>query len=144
MLTKTFALICASALGLAVSTSASADAFDPNAGISCEGSTEEIQECLGATFDISNKELDSVYSSLRASLNKTYSDQKMDQRSITDAKEIDRRLVASQSAWIPFRDSDCSLDSADSLGGSGEGIASLHCLVDRTKERTKELSSRGY
>jgi uncharacterized protein YecT (DUF1311 family) len=46
-----------------------------------------------------------------------------------DTGEINKRLVAAEKAWIQLRDTSCSLESAQMLGGTGEGLVAISCLV---------------
>ena len=48
-------------------------------------------------------------------------------------------LLASQRAWIAYRDADCKVASFEFRGGSAQGMAGGQCLTDVTKARTAEL-----
>lgn len=54
-------------------------------------------------------------------------------------KERLRRLVASERAWIAYRDAECALQGASMLGGSGEPLMVLDCHYGLTRERAKRL-----
>ena len=112
-------------------------------GPTCDGPAGEIQECLGTAFAIADKELQTVYSSLIARLRTSSANDKEDALSRKEASEIDRRLVASEGAWIAFRDADCDLQATEMLGRNSEGPIAQSCRVERTKERLKELKCRG-
>ena len=56
-----------------------------------------------------------------------------------DNAEILSRLKSAQRAWIPFRDAQCELEAADSLGGSNEGVILNSCLYQQTAARIKAL-----
>ncbi len=147
-----FALILASTLNFATATTVSADergtTADSNCfapvieGLTCDGPTVEMQECLGTAFAIADKELKAVYSRLTASLKKSSTNNNEDAQSRQDASEIDRRLVASEGAWIAFRDADCDLQATEMLGRNSEGPIAQSCRLEKTKERLKALRCR--
>jgi uncharacterized protein YecT (DUF1311 family) len=56
-----------------------------------------------------------------------------------DNAEILKRLIASERAWITYRDTSCNLESTLMLGGTGEGTVYGHCLYVRTKQRVLDL-----
>ena len=56
-----------------------------------------------------------------------------------DSKEILDRLVASERAWIAYRDADCSLEGASMLGGTGESLTIVDCHYTMTKRRVQAL-----
>jgi uncharacterized protein YecT (DUF1311 family) len=58
---------------------------------------------------------------------------------VADSAEILRRLIASERAWISFRDTSCSLESISMLGGTGEGNVYGHCLYVKTRQRVLDL-----
>jgi uncharacterized protein YecT (DUF1311 family) len=92
----------------------------------CDGSTAEMKECIGAQIDVADKEL-----------NKTY------RQALIVTKQFDveaqGRLIAAEKAWIAFRDASCSLESAQMLGGTGEGVIAAGCFLRMTLTRTQEL-----
>lgn len=57
-----------------------------------------------------------------------------------DSKESLKRLVASQRAWIAFRDANSSLAGIENLNGSGESLSVAMKLLDMVKARTIELA----
>jgi uncharacterized protein YecT (DUF1311 family) len=60
---------------------------------------------------------------------------------VTDSPEILKRLIASERAWITYRDTSCNLESISMLGGTGETIVYEDCLYVRTKQRVLDLES---
>lgn len=56
-----------------------------------------------------------------------------------DHAEILKRLIASERAWITYRDTSCTLESISMLGGTGEGIVYGNCLYVKTKQRVLDL-----
>ncbi|WKA25478.1 lysozyme inhibitor LprI family protein [Bradyrhizobium roseum] len=58
---------------------------------------------------------------------------------IEDRKELLRRLVASERAWITYREAECSHASADMLGGSGEKTILAQCRLSMRLDRVNTL-----
>jgi uncharacterized protein YecT (DUF1311 family) len=59
----------------------------------------------------------------------------------TYAEEILSRLVASERAWIPFRDAESNFKAADMLGGTAESAVYSSCLTEMTKQRVFSINS---
>ncbi len=47
--------------------------------------------------------------------------------------------LASQRAWLAFRDQQCTIEGAEFAGGSLQPFARLQCMARLTKERTVQL-----
>ncbi|MEG8038090.1 lysozyme inhibitor LprI family protein [Sphingomonas sp. LR60] len=47
--------------------------------------------------------------------------------------------LASQRAWLTFRDKQCTIEGGEFAGGSLQPMARLQCLARLTKERTTQL-----
>lgn len=56
------------------------------------------------------------------------------------SEEGQKRLRASQRAWVAFRDAQASFDSHHLEGGTAEGLERLGSLNGLTEERTKRLT----
>ena len=52
-------------------------------------------------------------------------------------------LMASQRAWIAYRDAECTWQGFDAHGGSLEPMLVNECLADLTQKRLKELQREG-
>lgn len=100
-------------------------------------STAEINECIQNEYDAADKELNQVYKTIVASLKKDI--KTGDEFEKKDAKETLIRLITSQRTWIKYRLENCSLESIQMLGGSGEGTINGGCQVRMTKEKTQQL-----
>jgi uncharacterized protein YecT (DUF1311 family) len=50
-----------------------------------------------------------------------------------------RRLIASERAWINYRDAECPLQGIAMLGGTGESLLISDCYYSLTKSRAKDL-----
>ena len=48
-------------------------------------------------------------------------------------------LLASQRAWLKFRDAECVIEGYQFRGGSAQPMAQSQCLADVTKQRTQQL-----
>ncbi len=48
-------------------------------------------------------------------------------------------LMASQQAWLVYRDAECTLQGFEAHGGSMEPMLVNACLADMTTKRIKEL-----
>ncbi len=58
-----------------------------------------------------------------------------------DAKETLRRLMASERAWIAYRDAECDFEGTSMLGGTGEGLVIVDCQYMMTAARVKAIGS---
>jgi uncharacterized protein YecT (DUF1311 family) len=58
---------------------------------------------------------------------------------IKERRELLRRLVASERAWIAYREAECSHVSASMLGGSGEGTTLAYCRLEMRQNRVNTL-----
>jgi uncharacterized protein YecT (DUF1311 family) len=56
-----------------------------------------------------------------------------------DRHELLKRLIASERAWITYREAECSHASAIYLGGSGEGTALAYCRLEMRTGRANDL-----
>ncbi|WP_375380157.1 lysozyme inhibitor LprI family protein [uncultured Sphingomonas sp.] len=52
-------------------------------------------------------------------------------------------LLASQRAWLAYRDAECQIESFAMRGGSGEWMLHADCMIKLTLARTEELSDLG-
>lgn len=50
-------------------------------------------------------------------------------------------LLASQRAWLRFRDTECVVESHEFRGGSAEGMAGAQCRATLTQARTRQLGA---
>lgn len=86
--------------------------------------------CTSTALDAADKVLNGVYGKLADQMKASADPQD---------KERLRRLVASERAWIAYRDAECALQGASMLGGSGEPLMVLDCHYGLTRERAKRL-----
>jgi uncharacterized protein YecT (DUF1311 family) len=92
-----------------------------------------------ATATVTTKECGSTaFESVDAALNATYKAIIARLAGPDDAETLSR-LKAAQRAWLPFRDAQCELEAAESLGGTNEGVIFNSCTYEQTRERVKAL-----
>lgn len=84
----------------------------------------DMNYCAALDAQQADDKLNEVYQKLRAA--------------ITNETQ-EKRLIAAQQAWIPFRDSDCEFSQRRYDGGSIMPLIYSSCIADRTRQRTKEL-----
>ena len=58
---------------------------------------------------------------------------------VKEREELLKRLVASERAWIAYREAECSHASAAMLGGSGEGTMLAQCKLSMRRDRVNNL-----
>ena len=119
-------IMCAASMLLTLSSAALAnDAGDPDQ--SCDGSTAEMVDCLGAKTVRWDKRMTIAY---QEALKNAASPQQHDQ------------LRAAQRLWIQYRDANCL------YYGLGEGtiarIDAAECVRSMTEARARELEGRGH
>jgi uncharacterized protein YecT (DUF1311 family) len=94
-----------------------------------------LKECTHTAYSEADKVLTKTYRSIQAALKATQpGDSEAD-----DKKEEFKRLLASERAWITYRDAECDLQGVEMLGGSGEGLVIGTCLYSLTAQRVKDL-----
>ena len=50
-------------------------------------------------------------------------------------------LLASQRAWLKYRDSQCVIEAGEFAGGSMQAMSRFSCLADLSRARGKELAA---
>jgi len=117
-------LIAAVSICLLISAANAGDQGDP--AQSCDGSTNEMVECLKAKTAQWDKRLNIAY-----------------QKAVQDAVPAQRdQLRAAQRLWVQYRDANCL------YYGLGEGtiarIDAGECMRNMTQARAKELENVGH
>ncbi len=97
-----------------------------------ENSTASFYQCIDEGYKAADSELNKVYNEIKKAHSKNKDE---------DDKEILKRLVASERAWIAYRDTNCSLGGIQMLNGSGEGLMVSGCLVTETIARVRALKA---
>jgi uncharacterized protein YecT (DUF1311 family) len=79
--------------------------------------------------------LTKIYGQITAGLKRSTSSPDDNSRN----KEVLKRLVASERAWIAYRDAECLHQSGTMLGGSGEGTIRVACEYSFERDRVSDL-----
>jgi uncharacterized protein YecT (DUF1311 family) len=128
-------LICGSAFAQAPSELAVIDAKLQTCLVKAGGVTPAINNCNEQGKTSADLILNRVYGDWVAQLQHPANDE------VADSAEILKRLIASERAWIIFRDTSCNLESVSMLGGTGETNVYGHCLYVKTRQRVLDLQS---
>jgi uncharacterized protein YecT (DUF1311 family) len=104
-------------------------AFAPAAlAYDCADQTQPgLDQCADAAFKRADAALNGVYREIT--------------RSLKDDPKTTKLLVATQKAWIAFRDSECAFSVSANEGGSIYPMVYSLCLAEVTKARTKRLEA---
>lgn len=94
--------------------------------------TKEMKQCEYNAFREANAELNRLQAQILDGLKKSDMD---------STKEIQKRFVASNQAWVTLRDSHCFFKSSEMLNGSEESLLLASCTVNMTLDRIKDLKS---
>jgi uncharacterized protein YecT (DUF1311 family) len=107
------------ALGCLLSFQAHADG--------CDSATTQgdMNACAGRQYQAADKDLNAVY-------------QQITQR-LKDSADTRQLLVATQRAWVSFRDAECAFAASGVSGGSVYPLIQLNCLTAQTVSRTQVL-----
>jgi len=92
-----------------------------------------MTQCAGLDFEKADKELNALWPKMKADAEA--SDKDAGKTEYADA------LLASQRAWITFRDAECTWQGFEMHGGSGEPMLVNGCLARLTKQRIKQLQT---
>ena len=91
-----------------------------------------MTRCAGLDYDKADRELNKLWPSLKSSAEDADKD--------TDKHEYVNALLASQRAWIAYRDAECTWEGFQAHGGSLEPMLVNGCSARVTRERIKELN----
>jgi uncharacterized protein YecT (DUF1311 family) len=83
----------------------------------------ELNEQSSVEYKKADKELNKIYGALLSKL---------------DASEK-KAFIASEKAWIAFRDLECKFECMENEGGSIYPLSYSSCMTNMTEKRTKEL-----
>lgn len=93
--------------------------------------------CAGIDYDKADKELNKLWPDIKKAA------QDSDTAADNGKTEYLDALMASQRAWIAYRDAECTWQGFDAHGGSLEPMLVNQCLADLTQKRLKELQREG-
>ncbi|MBR0896283.1 DUF1311 domain-containing protein [Bradyrhizobium tropiciagri] len=141
------ALIVAFTLALAPLTAQAEDALNPPhpalAPIQAElnrckeAKPGNIPEML-CTID-ADKAVDAVLNALYGEIVAKLKQAGGPDQDVEDRKELLKRLIASERAWIAYREAECSHAAAEMLGGSGEKTLLAECSLSMRLDRVNSL-----
>ena len=92
-----------------------------------------MTQCAGLDFEKADKELNALWPKMKADAEASDKD--------TGKTEYADALLASQRAWITFRDAECTWQGFEMHGGSGEPMLVNGCMARLTKQRIKQLQT---
>ena len=89
--------------------------------------------CAGLDYDKADKELNKLWPSIKSAAEEN------DKGASAEEGGYLKALMASQKAWIAFRDAECTWEGFVSHGGTMEPMLVNGCLARLTQERIKQL-----
>jgi len=98
--------------------------------------TVAMRECLDKEYIRADAALNAVWKKVMAQVSAA------DHLPAKEAKEWKDELLASQRAWIQFKEHDCDAAGFEWYGGTGAPGAILSCLLEHTEARTSDLKAR--
>ncbi|WP_260582831.1 lysozyme inhibitor LprI family protein [Sphingopyxis sp. PET50] len=106
--------------------------------IDCENPQYQVEMnyCAGRDYDAADAELNAQWKLTVAALKAR--DKDIDRSYDTQPTHYDT-LIASQRAWLTYRDQHCLSESFAARGGSMAPMLHSGCMARLTKERTAEL-----
>jgi len=94
--------------------------------------TKEMKQCEYKAFREANAELNQLQAQILENLKRSDMD---------TTKEIQKRFMASNQAWVTLRDTHCQFKSSEMLNGSEESLLLASCTVNMTMDRIRDLKS---
>ncbi len=94
-----------------------------------------MTRCAGLDFEKADAELNRIWPEIRDEAKST--DEGTGKTEFLDA------LMASQRAWLAYRDAECAWQGFEAHGGSMEPMLVNACLAQKTNDRIKELQAEG-
>jgi len=116
-----FALLAVAA-AIAGPTSARAEDCD-----NAQGGQAGLDECYGKAFKASDAELNKLYKEIQGRLK--------------DDPDTTKLLVATQRAWVGFRDAECDFQASAVSGGSAAPMIRSMCLDGQTRSRIEDFKT---
>lgn len=92
-----------------------------------------MTQCAALDFEKADKALNEAWPALKA----TAADYDKD----TGKSEYSDALLASQRAWLAFRDAECTWQAMEMHGGSGEPMLLYGCKARLTRDRITQLQT---
>ncbi|WP_127522376.1 lysozyme inhibitor LprI family protein [Mesorhizobium sp. Z1-4] len=85
----------------------------------------EMNHCAGLAYEAADAQLNEIYGEVRSRLDPDGTEQ----------------LVATQRAWIAYRDAECTFRSRGVEGGTIYATIHAGCLADLTEQRTADFET---
>jgi uncharacterized protein YecT (DUF1311 family) len=101
-------------------------ALAADAGCDDAKSQSEMNICADQAYRAADAKLNAAYAKLMGALGND---------------GFKTKLKAAQRAWVQFRDTECTYETADNEGGSIHPMVYAGCLTRLTTARTKELDA---
>jgi uncharacterized protein YecT (DUF1311 family) len=98
-------------------------------------SQNDMTLCAGLAYSKADKQLNAVWPKIKSDAEDNDKD--------TGKHEYVEALMASQKAWLAYRDAQCTWLGFSAHGGSMEPMLVNQCLADATTARIKELQDGG-
>lgn len=97
----------------------------------------QIDQAADAAFRRADAAMNAQYRATMAQM------KRMDKETPPDppGPGFEAALLASQRAWLKFRDPECLVEGYQYRGGSAEPMAATQCLATITEQRTKQLKT---
>jgi uncharacterized protein YecT (DUF1311 family) len=93
----------------------------------------DMNQCAYLDFEKADKQLNALWPGIKAETKQQDTDEGEGKTEYLDA------LMASQRAWIAYRDAECQRYSNESKGGSMQPLLLYGCMASMTEKRIKEL-----
>jgi uncharacterized protein YecT (DUF1311 family) len=129
-----FGLALSIALPLFGAGLAAGQAAAQNANCDLAQDTMSMAACLDKQYAAADAVLNAAYKSAMAQMKSIDESLPKSERGAQDA------LRSAQRAWIAVRDGTCAAEGFNWVGGSGQGIAVMSCMLDETEARSEVLA----
>ena len=106
------------------------------ATLDCENALtqSDMNQCAAREFDSADRQLNIQWTRTASEM------RRRDQRDLGDGRPgYFETLLASQRAWLTYRDTQCRVEGYYARGGSLEPLLVSTCKADLTRERTQTL-----
>lgn len=101
------------------------------------GADSEMAACWSQAYARADTELNKIWPEALKSAKEADTAFSPTQRLAHPSAEPD--LLASQRAWLKYRDTQCAVEADYAQGGSLQGIIASECSTELTRERVKKL-----
>lgn len=97
--------------------------------------TISMRKCLDKQYAAADAVLNTAYKSAMAQMKSIDESLPKSERGAQDA------LKGAQRAWIAVRDGTCEAEGFNWVGGSGQGLAVMSCMLSETQARSEVLAA---